>query len=177
MFIRVPLILSIVDAVINRIDTSSTRAVDPPGAATSGYDDAFREPIVFDTQQGSSIADRTSSRVEQAPIRVPCQVETTLFESLAQAYQGNLQQGEMAAIFHVKDLQLLNLIDTETNKPNIGIGDRISTFEKHNLIGVNAIQLADDGMYVREIYPASFGFGDSYDLWVCIITSRDKANL
>src|SRR6185295_10120563 len=108
--IRVPLLLAVVDAIVYRLDVAATRALDPPGAATSGFDDAFREPVAYDTQQGSSVADRAVARVELAPVRVPCQVETTLYESLAEAYQGNLQQNELAVVFHVKDLTLRGLI-------------------------------------------------------------------
>lgn len=175
--IRVPLLLAKVDAVIYRIDITGTRSLDPPGAATSGYDDAFREPVVYDTTKGASIADRVVSRVELSPIRVPCQVETQLFDSLAEAYQGNLQQGEMAMVFSKIDLELMQLLDSTTNKPKIGVGDRVETFEKHNLPGVVAVALSDGGMFVREVFPASWGFGDGQDLWVAIIISRDKALL
>ena len=174
MFITVPLILSISDAVIFRLDTASTRADDPPGIATSGYNDAFREPVVYDTTQGASIADRVVDRVELDPIRVPCQVETTLFDSLAMAYQGNLQQGEMALVFALQDLQLLNLIDPDTGHPLFGIGDRVQALEQHNLPGVTAVKLSGDGMYFKEVFPASWGFNNNFNLWVGVIVSRDK---
>lgn len=174
MPIIVPLILQSSAAVIYRLDTVSTRAANPPGAATGGYDDAFREPVVFDTTQGSSITDRQIERVEFAPVRAPCQVETTNFNLLKESYQGDLQQGEFALVFAVQDLKFLNLIDPSTNKPIFGIGDRVSAIEKINLPGVLSVPL-DGSMYFREVFPASWGFNDTYNLWIGIITSRDKA--
>lgn len=175
MFITVPLILQPSVAVIYRIDTATTRAIDPPGAATSGYNDAFREPVAFDTTEGASIADREIARVEFAPIRVPCQVEVANFDLLKESYQGDLQQGEFALVFAVQDLQLLNLIDPTTNKPIFKVGDRVSAIEKLNLPGILAVPLSGEGMHLREVFPASWGFNDTYNLWIGIITSRDKA--
>ncbi len=173
--VHVPLLLSVSNAVIHRLDIAATRALDPPGAATSGVDDAFREPVPYDSTQGSSIADRVTSRVELDPVRVPCQVETDMSDSLHQAFQGNLQRGEYLLVFSVVDLQIRSLIDTSTGKPTFGIGDRVSAIEKLNLTGVNAVLLPQDGMYFREMRPASWGFGESFDLWLGIITNRDKA--
>lgn len=175
MFISVPLILQPSDAVIYRLDTASTRADNPPGAATSGYDDAFREPVAYDTTQGASVAARVVDRKEFAPIRVPCQVETANFDLLRESYQGNLQQGEFALVFAVQDLQFLNLIDPGTNKPIFAVGDRVSSIEKHNLPGVLSVPLSGEGYFFREVYPASWGFNDTYNLWIGVITSRDKA--
>ncbi len=177
MGFRVPLLLSIVDAVIHRIDPVATRAVDPPGAATTGFDDAFREPEAYDTTQGSSIVDRTTTRTEKTTIRIPCQVETSFFDQLSQAYQGNLQKGELALVFHKADLELLGLLNSTDDRPQLNTGDRVSALEKHNLPGVNAIALSQEGMFIREVFPASWGFGDSFDLWIAIITSRDKATV
>lgn len=174
-FIHVPLLLQNPDAIIYRLDITATRALDPPGAATSGYDDAFREPIASDTTQGSSIADRTVARVELAPVRVPCQVETDMSDSLHQAFQGNLQRGEYCLVFSVMDLTVLGLIDSTTGKPKFGIGDRVSALERHNLAGSNLVELPQEGLFFREVRPASWGFGDGCDLWLGIITSRDKA--
>lgn len=173
--IIVPLILQVSDAVIYRLDTASTRSADPPGAATSGYNDAFREPVAFDTTAGASIADRQVERVEFAPVRIPCQVEVANFDLLRESYQGDLQQGEFALVFAVQDLQFYGMIDITTNKPKFKIGDRVSAIEKHNLPGVLSVPLSGDGMYFREVFPASWGFNDTYNLWIGIITSRDKA--
>lgn len=173
--ITVPLILQPSAAVICRLNIAATRASDPPGAAAGGYDDAFREPVAYDTTQGASIAARQVARVEFAPVRAPCQVETANFDLLKESYQGNLQQGEFALVFAVQDLKFLNLMDPSTNKPIFGVGDRVSAIEKLNLPGVLAVPLSDDGMYFREVFPASWGFNDTYNLWIGIITSRDKA--
>lgn len=175
MPIIVPLILQSSQAVICRLNTAATRVANPPGAATGGYDDVFREPVAYDTTQGASIADRQVERVEFTPVRAPCQVETTNFNLLKESYQGDLQQGEFALVFAVQDLKFLNLIDPTTNKPIFGIGDRVSAIEKLNLPGILSVPLAGDGMYFREVFPASWGFNDTYNLWIGIITSRDKA--
>jgi hypothetical protein len=173
--ITVPLILQASAAVIYRLNTTATRAADPPGSAVSGYDDAFREPVAYDTTQGASVANRAVERVEYSPVRVPCQVEVANFDMLKESYQGNLQQGEFALVFAVQDLQFLSLIDPSTNKPIFGVGDRVSAIEKLNLPGILSVPLSQGGMFFREVFPASWGFNDTYNLWIGIITSRDKA--
>ena len=174
MAFRVPLLLEVVDAVIHQLDHAATRAFDPVGPATSGYDDIFREPVVTDTIAGASVAGRTSSRQEKAAIRVPCQVETTQFEELQQAFTGDLPQSRMTLVFHREDLLNLGLLDTVTKNILIKKGDRISGLEKRSL-GVSVLKFQGVGMFVREIFPGSWGFGpDGHDLHMCILEQRDE---
>lgn len=175
----VPLVLQIVDAVIYRLDTIGTRGFDPPGADPFGYDDAFREPVVFDETGGSSIADRKSSRAELSPIRVPCQVETANYDNLREGFQGNLSQSDMALVFHRKTLKALGLIDEDTGNVLIKTGDRVGSLEKHNVEGFVVLRLpAPEGLYVTQVMPRSWGFGsDGYDLHVAIINPRDPGTI
>lgn len=175
----VPLVLEIVDAVIYRLDTIGTRGFKPPGSAAFGYDDAFREPVVYDTTGGSSVADRRSSRMELSAIRVPCQVETTQYDALRESFMGNLGQTDLALVFHRVTLKLMNLIDEDTGNVLIKTGDRVAGLEKHNLEGVIALQLPNpDGLYVTQVMPRSWGFGnDGYDLHIALLSSRDQGSM
>jgi hypothetical protein len=171
---RVPLLLEVVDAVVHRLDITATRALNPVGPASSGYDDIFREPVVTDTTAGASVSGRVSSRQEQTAIRVPCQVETTLFEELRQAFTGNLSQTRMALVFHRQDLANLGLLDVVTNNILLKKGDRVSQLERRSL-AIPVLVFQAPGLFVTEVYPASWGFGpDGHDLHLCILERRDE---
>lgn len=175
----VPLVLEVVDAVIYRLDTVGTRGFDPPGAATYGYNDAFREPVVFDETGGSSIADRKTSRAELSAIRVPCQVETAQYDSLRQSFQGTLNQSDMALVFHRVTLKTLGLIDEDTGNVLISVGDRVAALERHNFEGSVVLRLpGPEGLYITQVMPRSWGFGnDGYDLHVAILNPRDPGTV
>ena len=171
---RVPLLLEVVEAVVHRLDTTATRAVNPAGPQPQGYDDVFREPVVTDPNSGSSVDARVESRVELAAVRVPCQVETTLFDELRMGFAGNLPQNRVTLVFHRQDLQMLNLIDLGTGNIQIGVGDRVSRLERKGL-GVPVLSIREPGLYITEIIPASWGFGpDGHDLHLAILESRDR---
>lgn len=174
MAIRVPLLLEIVDAVVHRLDTTATRLDNPQGLAPQGYDDVFREPVVTDPDSGSSVDSRVSSRKEHPPIRVPCQVETTLFENLQMSFAGNMPSTRMTLVFHREHLLALGLLDPTTKNCIIQTGDRVSQLEQYNL-GVPTLVFEQPGLFVTEVTPASWGFGpDGHDLHLVILERRDQ---
>jgi hypothetical protein len=174
VFFRVPLLLTIVDAVIYRLDPVGTRAVDPPGPATEGYDDIFKEPVLYETTTHDS-ATRTSTRTELPPVRVPCQVEIFTQEQLRQMFTGNVPDTSMTLVTHRRDLELLGLVDLVTNRPSFGIGDRVSGLEKRNLPGVLARGFPAPGFFISELRPGSWGFGDvGNDLELLFLSEREQ---
>lgn len=176
MIIRVPLLLNFVDAVVFRLDTAATRAVNPPGPSPEGYSDIFREPVVSDGAAGASVGGRVSTRREMDPVRVPCQVETSTFGDLREGFTGNLPQSRVQLVFHRADLESLGLLDPITKNVVLKIGDRIEKLEKHGSPGTVVAALpGKDGLFIREILPASWGFGpDGHDLEVAVLEQRDQ---
>jgi len=174
MAIRVPLLglgetKSI--AVIHRLDPTATRSFDPPGEPTSGYDPEFDEPVVYDS--GTS---RLSARHELPLVRVPCQVETPTFEHLQQFGPGIVENTALVIVTHRQDLQLLSLIDPATRACLIKKSDRVSAIERYGFPGVVQQPLAEDGLYVFEIRPGSWGFGpEGHDLEIIFLEDRAKA--
>lgn len=174
---RVPLLLEVVDAVVHRLDITATRAFNPVGPAASGYDDIFREPVVTDGTAGASVAGRVSSRQEMTAVRVPCQIETSLYEDLRQSFSGALPQSNMTLVFHRQNLADLGLLDPTTNNILLKKGDRISQLERRSL-GVPVLVFRPPGLFINEIYPGSWGFGlDGHDLHLCILEQRDEGAL
>ena len=155
--------------VLHRLDVAATRAVDPPGPPAAGYDDDFREPVRYD-----SGGLRQTSRRELAAVRVPCQIETAKFEELRQMFTGDAPSSNMVVVLHRRDLARLGLIDAATGRPTIRTNDRVSALERKT--GGVARTLGDEGLFVFEVRPASFGFGpDGYDLELLYLNDRERA--
>jgi hypothetical protein len=150
-------------AVIYRLDISSTWAVNPPGADTTGYNPILREPIIKRVSGA-----RTVTRAEMTPVYVPCQVETMTFEQLQATFGGDNPAIDMALVCHHKDLATLGLLDNNkrcTLKP----GDRIDHLEKNG----RTIRDFIEPIYIYEVRPKSWGFGpDGYDLEVLYTSCR-----
>jgi hypothetical protein len=176
MQVRVPLLLCLTDAIVHRRDPIGTRGVDPPGPATDGFDDIFREPVAFDTGTGSEVDTRNVTLLYLPPIRVKCQVETTLFDDLRQAFSGGLRESRITLVLHRQDLLPQGLINTKTGNIKLGIGDKVTGFERHGL-GVPTVTFPEPGLFIQEIRPASFGFGpDGHDLHLVVLEQRNQGS-
>ena len=175
MVIRVPLVLEVTDVVIHRLNTVATKAVDPYTGANTGFDDAFREPRVFDDTSGgssTSAPQRTESTLYSAPIIVPCQVEITNFERLQELFQGDVPDTVLTLVASRIDLERLDLIDTTTGRPKFNVNDKITHFEKNG----RTVRTFVDPLYVQQVQPASYGFGpDGQDLELLFVADREKA--
>lgn len=169
MIIRVPLVLQKTIAVIYPLDVTGTRAHDPVGPDTSGYDEILREPIVYNDVGGS----RVDSRQELPPIRIPCQVENMTDEQLKEEVSGDVPVSNMILIFHRADLERLSLLDSNRNVI-IKKGDRVSSFERYGApIGTVVKTLTEPGLYIHEMRSRSFGFGpDGHDLEFALLAER-----
>lgn len=172
---RVPLLLEKSLAVIYRLDPQATKLVKPYSGAQSGYDDDFREPVIYDDVRGSETL-RQSSRIELPPVKVPCQVETRRFEALDQKEPGDVPDSDVQLVFHRMDLLQLKLIDPYTNEILIRKNDRVSHIEAYRYPGKVSKQFDPPGLYITQIVPASFGFGpDGYDLHIVYLNQREVA--
>lgn len=172
--IRVPLVNPQIQAVFHRLDVAATRAVDPPGARTAGYDEDLNEPIEY-TDAGSGL--RTSARREMAAVRVPCQVENYSDDRLRQAFGGDAAISNMALVLHRRDLARLSLLDANNNcllQPS----DRVSVLERLRQPGqvVQTLGPSGQGLFVHEVRGASYGMGPTgYDLHVVFLRERAQA--
>jgi len=176
MNISVPLLLSLVDVVILRRNAPGTRALNPPGAASSGMDDIFREPVVYDTQSGAQTEGREDAMQYQPPIRVQCQVETTMYNLLNTVASGNIPDSQVIFVTHRKQLRELGLIDPVTGNALIRTGDLVTSLERTNQ-GVTVLTFPGKGLYITEVRPASWGFGiDGHDLHLIIAEPRDQGS-
>ena len=169
--IRVPLLLQKSIAVIHRLDVTATRALDPPGESTVGYDEILNEPIKYDSGPGTPIL---ASRQELSPVRVECQVEAPTFEQLQQHGPGIVENTVLVLVLHRKNLKDLSLLDPTTGKPLIKKSDRVSAIEKFGFPGTVLQPLAAPGLFVYEVRPGSWGFGDGHDLELVFLEDRAR---
>lgn len=169
MVFRVGYILQPSIAVIHRLDTEATRLDNPDGEPDSGYDDTFREPMVYDKAK-----ERVTSRKESAAIRIPCQVEIATEEQLRELHTGDDPVSNMIFVFHRAVLEQHGLLDIDTRDVLLKKGDRISAIEKFGApVGTVVKKITGDGLYVVQMRSASFGFGpDGHDLELAIMTNR-----
>lgn len=155
-------------AELVQLDAVVTREADGAGPAlASGFDDDFDEVIVF-TQNNQ----RTSGRDEQEPIFVPCNVEITAFQALAQFMAGNSPDSKIQLVFHRKDLEARNLINCDTGEFYVRVNDRLASIRDHCRNVVQAIR-TPPGLYVTEVQP-SFGIGTKPDLILITFEEREQ---
>lgn len=142
-------------AELCRLDTRATAAVDPdgPGPLLHGYDPDFKEPVVVD-QDDDGIGERV--RREHPPVRVPCQVESRVFEELRMLASGNAPRSRLDLVLHFKDLERLGLVDAASGDALIRPGDRLAAI--HDRAGrlVQAVR-TPPGLFVTEARPIGFG--------------------
>lgn len=142
-------------AELFRLDTHAMATVDPDGAGPleAGYDPDFKEPVVVD-QDDDGVGERV--RAEHEPVRVPCQVDTKVFEELRMHASGNAPRSRIDLVFHFKDLERLGLVDAASGDALLRPGDRLAgLFDKAGEL-VQAVR-TPPGLYVTEARPSGFG--------------------
>ena len=142
-------------AELSRLDTHAMATVDPDGAGPleAGYDPDFKEPVLVD-RDDDGIGERV--RAEHPPVRVPCQVDTKVFEELRMFASGNAPRSRLDLVFHFKDLERLGLVDPGTGDALVRPGDRLGAlYDKAGEL-VQAVR-TPPGLYVTEARPSGFG--------------------
>ncbi len=142
-------------AELYRLDTHAMATVDPDGAGEleSGYDPDFKEPVRVD-RDDDGIGERV--RQDLPPVRVPCQVESKVFEELRMFASGNAPRSRIDLVFHFKDLERLGLVDGATGDALVRPGDRLGSIRDVAGELVQAIR-TPPGLYVKEARPIGFG--------------------
>jgi hypothetical protein len=145
-------------AELHRLDTramatSGDSSGDPAGAGQlTGYDPDFKEPVLIERDDGT--AERT--RQEHAAVRIPCQVESKVFDELRMLSAGNTPRSRIDLVLHFKDLERMGLVDDATGDALIRPGDRLGALYDTAGALVQAIR-TPPGLYVTEARPMSFG--------------------
>ena len=142
-------------AELFRLDTHAMATVDPDGGGPleTGYDPDFKELVVVD-QDDDGIGERR--RAEHEPVRVPCQVDTKVFEELRMFASGNAPRSRIDLVFHFKDLERLGLVDAASGDALVRPGDRLAAlYDKAGAL-VQSVR-TPPGLYVTEARPTGFG--------------------
>jgi len=89
-------------------------------------------------------------------VRVPCQVDTKVFEELRMFASGNAPRSRIDLVFHFKDLERLGLVHAETGEALIRPGDRLGAIYDRAGALVQSVR-TPPGLYVTEARPIGFG--------------------
>lgn len=156
-------------AVFRQLDTEAT-AADPDGAGplTTGYDDVFGTPVVYDNPT------RTSSRKESDEVRFPVQVKAQKYDEAQQRSQGTNLNRQMTLIAFYPDLVKRGLVD-DNGLPTIRRGDRLDSL-RHVKTDALIFKVEEPhGLFVVETRPAGFGLsGLDRNLLLIVLESRDQ---
>jgi hypothetical protein len=171
MPISVPLVLEKSIAVVERLDYIGTRATHPAGKP-AGFDDDFDEPVGY-TSGGER---RSDAVVYLPPIKLPCQVETIQYGALQQDQSGTDPESMVTLVFHKRDMRRLNMFDPLTKQFMLKLEDRVPRIESYRIPNLVTVQFDAPGLYITQIRPGSFGFGDDgFDLFIVSLGMRQKA--
>ncbi|MHB1843383.1 MAG: hypothetical protein ACYCWW_00930 [Deltaproteobacteria bacterium] len=127
--------------------------------AASRFDPDFKEPL-------------PDGRAER-PVTLPCQVEVAEFETLEEAFSGDLPKTALTLVFHFRDLERLGLIEPETGEPRLRVGDRLAALRDRAGKLVQAIRMPP-GLFIVELRPVTFGFGLSRNLLLAVFHDREQ---
>ena len=151
--------------VIERFDPAATRAVNPAGEPTSGFDDVLQEPVRY-TSGGVT----QTPRQDMTEVIIPCQCETKSYEELQMVFTGNDPVTRDVFVLHRRDLANLNLIDATTGNCVLKAGDRIVRQQKAT---GQVVRTWQKPLYIYQVLPGSHGMGpDDYDLHMVYTTHR-----
>jgi hypothetical protein len=156
--------VAMLDAVATREETEQS---DDVPELVSGFDDDFKEVIVF-----SSPAGRTSGRLEQVPLFIPSQIESPSFEALQQMSAGNMPDYKFTLVWARKDLECLNLIVPETGECLVRVNDRVVSIRDKCLHVIQTIR-TPPGLYVTEVRP-TWGIAGHRDLFLVTLDDREQ---
>lgn len=145
-------------AALKQIDTVATEDA-------SHYDSSFREPKIVDdgTWEGAP------GRIDQAEIRVPCQIEDEEFERMDPMANGTETQHRLRLTFAMKDLERAGLIDAGTKVAAIRLTAQLcGVYDRRGML---LYDMSAIGIYCIETRPAGF-LGASVSLLICIFQCR-----
>jgi hypothetical protein len=146
-------------AALARLDTGATEDA-------GNYDHEFREPKLVDDGTWAG----ASGRVDEAEIRVPCQVDISEFDRADPMLNGVETQHTLRLTFAHKDLVRAGLIDAGTNAAAIRLEAKLNGI--YDRRGTLLRDMSADRLYCTQVQPAAF-VGASISLLVCTFTCRE----
>jgi len=156
---------------IAQLDAEATdEDVDGAGILTSGYDDDFKETIVFDQPDASGNTVTRGSTRQESNVCVYAQIDTTFFERLQQLRSGASPDSAIELTFHISDLEQRGLIDLDTGDTLLKVNDRLVSIAdcQGNLIQTIP---TPPGLYITHIRPSAF-MGRTRNLFVAQFEDR-----
>lgn len=120
---------------------------------SKGFDDDFREPSLLDANV-DGLAEHT--RLEAAPLYLPCQVEIVTSEQERGTALGSANRSELTLVFHVRDLEQQNLVDPNSGEIWLHIGDRLARLQDGR---GNWTACTAHGLFATELKRTSYGLG------------------
>lgn len=158
-------------AELFRLDTAATAAdPDGPGALTSGYDHDFREPVKLPATALEGPG--RTHRVEQAALRLPCQVEVGSMEKRTTFFSGTSVDSRLICVFHFRDLERLGLVDPDTGRPRIEPETRLNAIYR---TAGQLVQRIAPPLYATQVESAEYGLGRARNLLVVYFEERTTA--
>ena len=156
--------------LVNATDPSATRALNPPGEDTKGFDDLYRQPVYY---RNPTTGARLST-VQTVERRFLAQVEVDQERLKRMMGAGDMPMFDVAFVAHVRDLKRRGYMNTD-GTPTIKREDRpikavhpIRTSEVlDEWTGANAI-------WIDEVRSASWGFTGRRDLFVFFCTKKTE---
>lgn len=159
-------------AELAKLDPVATRAIDPPGLPTIGYDDIAREPLVVTNPAKPGGADVL--RVNSAPFYLPAQIETPKVDLLLMLAGGVSPERELVLIFHMADIEDAGLVDAQ-GRPLIHLSDQLLAI--WTMSGVLEQRFDDIPLFATKVAPISYGLGAARrNLLEVRFSSRTKGN-
>lgn len=150
---------------IAQLDSQATTEGPP------GVNPIFKEPRISYDANGA----RTNGRKESL-IRLHAQIETGTYEKQRMQTTGNAPAAQLTLVFHFEELEELGLVDQE-GRATLRVNDRLVAI--YDREGCKILQSFPNppGLYITELPPAAFGFGDTRNLLVARLGDRAQAKM
>lgn len=149
---------------VARIDTATTEA-------NTDFDSVFMTPKVKKTFGARGA--REKGRREFVEVKLLAQSEIIDFNKMQQGPGGNVPDYRVSYIVHYKQLEDLGLIDATTQKPLIGINDRIVA-KYHNRSEALLRAFTNPEIFVVAAVDAGEGFDGRTNLLVLVTSDRPQ---
>ena len=153
------------EAKLSKLNTAGTAVNGAP--LPDGYDYDFKEPV--------KKADGTNARIYDAPILLPCQVETEgdQFDALTMRNLGDDRDTEIKLLFHFQDLEDYGLVDSK-GRAKITKGDKLVSVWDNE--GNEVDNYEEAGLVVTQAQPRSYGLsGGRRNLLLVTFRARDTS--
>jgi hypothetical protein len=153
---------------VSQTYAAGTRKFNPPGPDSSGYDDVWREPVLYIDPTTSQ---RKDSRItNKTNYTFLAQVEVNREHVKRYDAAGDFPDFDILLVASVRDLVRRGYMETD-GRPKIQVGDRVLTAKNKRTA---AVQATWTDLWIVEWRHASWGFGAGRDLVLFICQKREQ---